>query len=32
MPVEWAIVVQIFTRKGDINNCSCYGDVKLLEH
>ena len=34
MLVEWAlsIVVPIFKGKGDIRNCSCYGDVKLLEH
>ena len=34
MPVEWAlsIVVPIFKGKGDIRNCNCYGDVKLLEH
>ena len=34
MPVEWAlsIVVPIFKGDVDIRNCSCYGDVKLLEH
>ena len=34
MPVEWAlgIVVQIFKGKGDIRNCSCHSDVKLLLH
>ena len=34
MPAEWAlsIVVPIFKGKGDIRNCSCYRDVKLLEH
>ena len=33
MPVQWAlgIVVPIFKGKGDIRNCSCYGDMKLLE-
>ena len=34
MPGEWAlsIVVPIFHGKGDIQNCSCYRAVKLLEH
>ena len=34
MPVEWAIskMVPIFKGKSNIRNCSCYGDVKLLEH
>ena len=34
MPAEWAvsIVVQIFKWKGDIQNCSCYCAVELLEH
>ena len=34
MPAEWAlgIVVPIFTGKGDIRNCSCYGAVNFIEH
>ena len=34
MPVELAlnIVIPIYSRKGDIRNCSCYRAVKLLEH
>ena len=33
-PVELSlsIVAPIFKGKGDINDCSCYRAVKLLEH
>ena len=34
MPLELAlsIVVPIFNGKGDIRNCNCYRDMKLLQH
>ena len=35
MPYEYSvysIVVQIFKRKGDIRNWSCYRAAKLVEH
>ena len=34
MPIEWtlSIVVPVFKELGNIRNCSCYGDVKLLDH
>ena len=34
MPVEWTLstAVPIFKGKGDIQNCSCYRAVRLLEH
>ena len=34
MPTEWAlsIVDPMLKGKGDIRNCSCYRDIKLLEH
>ena len=33
MLAEWtlSVVVPIFKGKGDIRNCSCYGDVKVVE-
>ena len=34
MPVEWvlSIVIPIYKVKGNIRNCICYRNVKLLEH